>query len=62
LASGEDGITLAIVLLSSAVHKNNGTKETRRCLTTNSDGEIFVHFGFSSDPAHKTYLYVKTKC
>lgn len=44
------------------VHKNNGTKETRRCLTTNSDGEIFVHFGFSSDPAYKTYLYVKTKC
>ena len=38
------------------VHKKNGTTEERKCLTTNSDGEVFVKFGFNLDG--KPYLSV----
>jgi beta-lactamase superfamily II metal-dependent hydrolase len=43
-----------------AVYKGNGTSSERKCLTTNSDGEIFVSFGPSSDPSYKTFLHVRT--
>ena len=39
------------------VHKGNGTSQTRKCLTTNSDGEVFINFGFNNE--NKPYLYVK---
>jgi len=41
------------------VHKGNGTSESRKCLSTNSDGEVFVNFGFSDDPNFKNFLQVK---
>lgn len=41
------------------VHKSNGSSQERKCLTTNSDGEVFVSFGPSSDPKFKSFLYVK---
>lgn len=31
------------------VHKNNGTSSDRKCITTNSDGEVFVEFGYDND-------------
>lgn len=31
------------------VHKKNGTSSERKCLTTNSDGEVFIKFGFDYD-------------
>jgi len=31
------------------VHKVNGTSSERKCLTTNSDGEVFVKFGYEND-------------
>jgi competence protein ComEC len=43
------------------IYKENGSKEFRRCLTTNTDGEIFVNFGYSSDPNFKNFLNVRTK-
>lgn len=42
------------------VHKGNGTSETRKCLTTNSDGEVFVSFGPSSDTNYRNFLHVRT--
>jgi len=41
------------------VFKKNGNSETRKCLSTNSDGEIFVKFGFSDDPQYKNFLNVE---
>ena len=41
------------------VHKGNGSHETRKCLTTNSDGEVFVSFGYSNDPSFKNLLHVR---
>ncbi|MEN8185527.1 MAG: MBL fold metallo-hydrolase [Bacteroidota bacterium] len=38
------------------VHKKNGRSETRKCLTTNSDGEILVSFGYNSE--NRPYLSV----
>ena len=31
------------------VHRRNGTSSDRKCLTTNSDGAIFVKFGYDND-------------
>jgi len=31
------------------VHKGNGTSTERKCLTTNSDGEVFIKFGYYDD-------------
>ncbi len=31
------------------VHKANGTSSVRKCLTTNSDGEVFIKFGYNDD-------------
>lgn len=42
------------------VFKGDGTSSERKCLTTNSDGEIFVKFGTSSDPKFKNFLNVRT--
>jgi len=41
------------------VYKGNGTSETRKCLTTNSDGEVTVLFGFNEDYTHKPFLHVR---
>lgn len=41
------------------VHKKSGESKERKCLTTNSDGEVLVKFGYSSDPKYKYYLTVK---
>ncbi|MDH0660753.1 MBL fold metallo-hydrolase [Empedobacter sp. GD03865] len=41
------------------VHYNDGSSEVRKCLTTRTDGEIFVDFGLRSDG--KKFLQVKTK-
>lgn len=38
------------------VHKKSGNSEVRKCLTTNSDGEIVVKFGIDSEK--KPYLIV----
>lgn len=38
------------------VHKKSGKSETRKCLTTNSDGEILVNFGYNAE--NKPYLSV----
>jgi competence protein ComEC len=38
------------------VHKKSGKSETRKCLTTNSDGEVLVKFGYNSE--NKPYLSV----
>ena len=38
------------------VHKKSGNSETRKCLTTNSDGEVVAKFGINSD--NKPYLAV----
>jgi beta-lactamase superfamily II metal-dependent hydrolase len=43
------------------VYKGDGTSSERKCLTTNSDGEIFVSFGPSSEPSFKTFLNVKIR-
>ena len=42
------------------VFKGNGTSSERKCLTTNSDGEIYVSFGTSSDTNFKNFLHVRT--
>lgn len=39
-----------------AVHKKSGKSETRKCLTTNSDGEVLIKFGYTSE--NKPYLSV----
>ena len=31
------------------VHKGNGTSSDRKCLTTNSDGEVFIKFGYDTN-------------
>lgn len=31
------------------VHKKNGMSSDRKCLTTNSDGEVFVEFGYDNN-------------
>lgn len=36
--------------------KSNGTKSDRKCLTTNSDGEVTIHFGYNS--SNERFLYV----
>lgn len=41
------------------VFKKNGNSEVRKCLTTNSDGEIFVSFGPSSDTQYSCFLNVQ---
>jgi len=38
------------------VHKKSGKSEIRKCLTTNSDGEVLVKFGLNSE--NKPYLSV----
>lgn len=38
------------------VHKKSGNSETRKCLTTNSDGEVVAKFGINSE--NKPYLSV----
>lgn len=38
------------------VHKKSGNSETRKCLTTNTDGEVVAKFGFGSE--NKPYLAV----
>ncbi len=43
----------------SVYKKSNGTTRERKCLTTNSDGEVLVNFGYSSDPNYKNFLSVK---
>lgn len=32
-----------------SVHRSNGTSIQRKCLTTNSDGEVFINFGYNDD-------------
>lgn len=41
------------------VHKKNGTSSQRKCLTTNSDGEVFINFGKSEDPKYDSFLQVQ---
>ncbi|MDI1316262.1 MBL fold metallo-hydrolase [Flavobacterium sp.] len=43
------------------VTNGKGNKELRKCLTTNSDGEVFVKFGFTNDNKNQSFLNVKTK-
>lgn len=31
------------------VHKNNGTSNERKCLSTNTDGEVFINFGYDNN-------------
>jgi competence protein ComEC len=31
------------------IHKRNGTSQERKCLTTNSDGAVYVNFGYDND-------------
>lgn len=38
------------------VHKKSGKSETRKCLTTNSDGEVLIKFGYTAE--NKPYLSV----
>jgi beta-lactamase superfamily II metal-dependent hydrolase len=38
------------------VNKKNGKSEVRKCLTTNSDGEVLVNFGYTSE--NRPYLSV----
>lgn len=38
------------------VHKKSGESKTRKCLTTNSDGEILVSFGYNNE--NKPYLSI----
>ena len=45
----------------SVYKKSTGISKDRKCLTTNSDGEVLVSFGFSSDPNHKNFLSVKVE-
>lgn len=40
------------------VYKSDGSSTTRKCLTTNSDGEVYVKFGTSSDPQYYGFLDV----
>ena len=40
------------------VHYNDGSSELRKCLTTRTDGEIFINFGINSEGK---FLQVKTK-
>jgi len=40
------------------VHKSDGSSITRKCLTTNSDGEVYVKFGPSTDPRYDRFLTV----
>lgn len=39
------------------VHKKSGKSDIRKCLTTNSDGEVLIKFGYTSE--NKPYLSVK---
>ena len=41
------------------IYRGNSTEQFRRCLTTNTDGEIFLNFGNSSDGGR--FLNVRTK-
>lgn len=43
------------------VHKGNGTSTERKCLTTNTDGEVFVSFGPSTNPNFRNFLNVRTR-
>lgn len=38
------------------VHKSDGTSSERKCLTTNSDGEVYIHFGYNEK--NERYLSV----
>ena len=40
------------------VHKNDGTSSTRKCLTTNSDGEVYIKFGFGDDNSRFLSVYI----
>lgn len=42
------------------VFKENGTSSERKCLTTNSDGEIYVSFGPTTNKESKNFLHVRT--
>lgn len=42
------------------VHKGNGTTTERKCLTTNTDGEVFLSFGPSYVTNYKNFLHVRT--
>lgn len=39
------------------VHKKSGGSNIRKCLTTNSDGEVVAKFGYNSE--NKPYLFVR---
>jgi competence protein ComEC len=39
------------------IQKNNGAMITRKCLTTNTDGEVYVKFGYADD--NSRFLSVK---
>ena len=41
------------------VHKRDGSSRERKCLTTASDGEVVVHFGYQADG--KRFLHAKIK-
>jgi competence protein ComEC len=41
------------------VHKRNGTSQERKCLTTNSDGAIYVNFGYET--GNSRFLSVSIK-
>jgi competence protein ComEC len=43
------------------VHSRNkkGESKKRKCLTTNSDGVVYVEFGYSDDPNYKNFLFVQ---
>lgn len=43
------------------ITNGKGSVVQRKCLTTNSDGEVFVSFGLSTDPNYRNYLNVRTK-
>lgn len=43
------------------VTNGKGNEGLRKCLTTNSDGEVFVQFGFTNDNKNQSFLNVKTK-
>ena len=38
------------------IHRKSGKSETRKCLTTNSDGEVLIKFGYT--PENKPFLSV----
>ncbi len=41
------------------VHKKNGTSTERKCLTTNSDGEVYIKFGYNNDNGRFLYVSIE---